>query len=219
MDVVVIMQKIFGVEKLNFYLSEITTSIIYNDEKVKNEIIRSLKKTAFLVIDTKTPNINVLIKDYLKSLRFNMQLIPYFDLENYLNKSLLDLTFEEQIFVKIISLICNCQEKIVFDDVLTFLNEKQKYLVLKYLKDNNNIFYNFTSDMEEVLYTKYLVVLSKDGVIIEGATKSVLKEEKIIKHNGFNLPFVVDLSCQLKDYGILDKEYYSLEKLVSDLWK
>ena len=213
------MQKIFGVDKLKFYLSEITTSVIYNDEKTKNEIIKSLKKESFLVIDTKTPNVNILVKDFLKSFKFNMQLIPYFNLENYLNKPYLELPFEDQIFIKIISMIVNYKGNVVFDDVLTFLNETKKYLVLKYLKDNDIIYFNFTSDMEEVLFTKYLIVLSKDGVIIEGSTKSVLKEEKIIKHNGFNLPFVVDLSRQLVDYGILEKEYYSLEKLVSDLWK
>ena len=213
------MQKIFGVDKLKFYLSEITTSVIYNDEKTKNEIIKSLKKESFLVIDTKTPNVNILVKDFLKSFKFNMQLIPYFNLENYLNKPYLEIPFEDQIFIKIISMIVNYKGNVVFDDVLTFLNETKKYLVLKYLKDNDIIYFNFTSDMEEVLFTKYLIVLSKDGVIIEGSTKSVLKEEKIIKHNGFNLPFVVDLSRQLVDYGILEKEYYSLEKLVSDLWK
>lgn len=213
------MQKIFGVDKFKFYLSEITTSVIYNNEKIKNEIIKSLKKESFLVIDTKTPNINILVKDFLKSFKFNMQLIPYFNLENYLNKPYLDLPFEDQIFIKIISMIVNYKDNVVFDDVLTFLNETKKYMVLKYLKDNDIIYFNFTSDMEEVLFTKYLIVLSKDGVIIEGSTKSVLKEEKIIKHNGFNLPFVVDLSRQLVDYGILEKEYYSLEKLVSDLWK
>ena len=213
------MQKIFGVDKLKFYLSEITTSVIYNNEKTKNEIIKSLKKESFLVIDTKTPNVNILVKDFLKSFKFNMQLIPYFNLENYLNKPYLDIPFEDQIFIKIISMIVNYKGNVVFDDVLTFLNETKKYLVLKYLKDNDIIYFNFTSDMEEVLFTKYLIVLSKDGVIIEGSTKSVLKEEKIIKHNGFNLPFVVDLSRQLVDYGILEKEYYSLEKLVSDLWK
>lgn len=213
------MQKIFGVDKLKFYLSEITTSVIYNNEKTKNEIIKSLKKESFLVIDTKTPNVNILVKDFLKSFKFNMQLIPYFNLENYLNKPYLDLPFEDQIFIKIISMIVNYKGNVVFDDVLTFLNETKKYLVLKYLKDNDIIYFNFTSDIEEVLFTKYLIVLSKDGVIIEGSTKSVLKEEKIIKHNGFNLPFVVDLSRQLVDYGILEKEYYSLEKLVSDLWK
>ena len=69
------------------------------------------------------------------------------------------------------------------------------------------------------MFTKYLIALSASGVIVEGSTKSVLKEEKILKHNGFSLPFVVELSTHLKDYGILDKEYYSLEKLVNELWK
>ena len=48
---------------------------------------------------------------------------------------------------------------------------------------------------------------------------SAQEEEKLIKHNGFSLPFVVDLSYQLKDYGVIDKEYYSVDRLVSDLWK
>ena len=213
------MQKIFGIDKYKFYISNMSTSIIYSEEFIKNDIVKQLYKEDFLVIDSKVLNLNITVKDFLKNFKFNMKLVPYYNLENILTEKFMELNFEMQIFIKIITLINNAKLKIVFDDVLTFLNQKQKYLVLKYIKDNDITFYNFTSDMEEVLFTKYLVVLSNKGVIIEGDTKSVLKEEKLIKHNGFSLPFVVDLSCQLKDYGILDKEYYSLEKLVSDLWK
>ena len=180
------MQKIFGIDKYKFYISDISTSVIYNEEIIKNKIIHELIKKDFLVIDSKVFDGNLSVKDVLKSLKFDMKLIPYYNLK---------------------------------DDVLTFLNDKQKYLILKYIKDNNIIFYNFTSDIEEVLFTKYLIALSASGVIVEGSTKSVLKEEKILKHNGFSLPFVVELSTHLKDYGILDKEYYSLEKLVNELWK
>lgn len=213
------MEKIFGVEKYNFYISNVKTSIIYNNENVKDKIINELIKQNFLVINTKMLNFNITVKDFLNAAKFDMKLIPYYGIKDLLSDKFINLTFENQVFIKIIASICNSKEIVVFDDVLTFLNPDKKYLVLKYLKENDITYINFTSDMEEVLYTKYLIVLSSSGVIIEGNTKSVLKEEKIIKHNGFNLPFVVDLSTQLKDYGILDKEYYSIDKLVSDLWK
>ena len=213
------MLKTFGFDKYKFYLSDITTSIIYNNESIKNKIINELIKEDYMVISSKTLGLNISVKDFLTRLNFNMKLIPYFDLKEMLNKKLMQLCFEDQIFIAIISMLSDYKGKVVFDDVLTFLSSNRKYLVLKYIKDNNIIFYNFTSDIEEVLFTKYLIVLSSDGVLIEGNTKSVLNEEKILKHNGFSLPFVVDLSSQLRDYGILDKEYYSIDRLVSDLWK
>lgn len=213
------MQKIFGIEKYNFYLSDITTSIIYNDESIKNRIITELQKESYLVIDTKIFNANITVKEYLKLAKFNMKLIPYFDIEKYLSTKISSLSFEMQIYLKIITLI-NVKDKIiVFDDVLTFLNPLQKSYIIKYLKDNELTYFNFTSDIEEVLYTKYLIVTSKEGVIIEGKTRSVLNEEKILKRSGFALPFSVDLSHQLKDYGLIDKEYYSIDKLVNDLWQ
>ena len=213
------MQKIFGIEKYNFYLSDITTSIIYNDESIKNKIITELQKESYLVIDTKIFNANITVKEYLRLAKFNMKLIPYFDIEKYLSTKISSLSFETQIYLKIITLI-NVKDKIiVFDDVLTFLNPLQKSYIIKYLKDNELTYFNFTSDIEEILYTKYLIVTSKEGVIIEGKTRSVLNEEKILKRSGFALPFSVDLSHQLKDYGLIDKEYYSIDKLVNDLWQ
>ena len=213
------MQKIFGIEKYNFYLSDITTSIIYNDESIKNKIITELQKESYLVIDTKIFNANITVKEYLKLAKFNMKLIPYFDIEKYLSTKISSLSFEMQIYLKIITLINVKDKTIVFDDVLTFLNPLQKSYIIKYLKDNELTYFNFTSDIEEILYTKYLIVNSKDGVIIEGKTRSVLNEEKLLKRSGFALPFSVDLSHQLKDYGLIDKEYYSIDKLVNDLWQ
>lgn len=213
------MQKIFGIDKYKFYLSNITTSIIYNEEVIKNKVINQLLNDEYLVIDAKVFNFNSSVRDYLKTFKFNMKLVQYFELNNIILNNYNELNFETKIYLKIILLINSISENVVFDDVLTFLSSKQKYLVLKFLKDNNIMYFNFTSDIEEVLFTKYLIILNEKGVLLEGKTKSVLNEEKILKHNGFSLPFVVDLSRQLKDYGVVEKEYYSIDRLVSDLWK
>ena len=130
------MLKIFGIDKYKFYLSNITTSIIYNDESIKNKIIDKLIKEKYLVIDSKVINSRITVKEYLKGIKFNMKLIPYYELNNILNKRLNELNFETQIFIKIISFITSRSERVIFDDVLTFLNPTQKYLVLKFIKDN-----------------------------------------------------------------------------------
>ena len=89
------MQKIFGIEKYEFYISELSTSIIYNEEIVKNKIIAQLVKSDFLVIDSKSINLNITVKDFLKSFKFNMKLIPYYNIENMLNLNHLDLSFKK----------------------------------------------------------------------------------------------------------------------------
>ena len=53
---------------------------------------------------------------------------------------------------------------------------------------------------------------------MEGYKEDILKEEKILKKLGFNLPFIVELSNGLKYYGLVNKLYYDNESLVSDLW-
>ena len=154
-----------------------------------------------------------------------MKYIPLFKIEDILSEKVSDLIVEEQIYLKVI-IVLNILEKeesfkspaIIFDDVLSFLPNDYKKIILKYIKDNEISLINFTSDVEEVLDSKYLIVLSTKGVAIEGSAKSVLKEEKLLKRMGFSLPFIYDLALQLKEYGIVDKEYYSISKLVSDLW-
>ena len=54
---------------------------------------------------------------------------------------------------------------------------------------------------------------------IDGKTLDVLKNEKVLKRLGLSLPFYVDLSIQLKLYGLVNKIYLNKEMLVRNLWK
>ena len=40
---------------------------------------------------------------------------------------------------------------------------------------------------------------------MEGNTKDILKEEKIIKKLGFSMPFIIELSNGLKYYNIVER--------------
>ena len=77
---------------------------------------------------------------------------------------------------------------------------------------------NFTNDLEEALFTSYLVVYDKENILVGGNTIEVLKCEKLLKRVGLQLPFIVELSLLLKDYGLLDEIYLDKERLKDKLW-
>lgn len=214
------MRKIYLMEELDFTLYNESSSIIYNDEKTKNKVINSLfSNPLFIVINTKTISYNIRVSDFLKLNDFNMKYVPRFNIENILSKSISSLKLQDKIFIKVLITITNFINKyVVFDDVLSYLSPSQKTLVMDFLNEKQVLFFNFTSNVEELVYSKYLIVLSKNKVAIEGKTNTVLNEEKLLKRLGFSLPFTVDLSNQLKSYGIVDKCYYDLDRLVNDLW-
>jgi len=87
------------------------------------------------------------------------------------------------------------------------------------LKKSYNTVAIICKNIEETLYLDYLIIVHENKVIMEGQTKEVLNEEKIIKKLGFNMPLITELSSGLKYYGVVNKKYYDIESLVEDLWK
>lgn len=213
------MKKIFKYDKYNFALYDTNTSIIYNDEKAKNKILNILPLDDYVFINSNVILFNISVKRYLELNEFEMKKIPYFDLTSILNKKISSLDLASIIYLKIVVSLVSNDGIVIFDDVLSYLDDDKKSSILNYLKENQITFINITSDTEDVLLTNYLIVLASSGVAIEGKTEVVLNEDKILRRLGFNLPFVFDLSLKLKSYGIFDRYYDNLDGLVNALWK
>ena len=94
-----------------------------------------------------------------------------------------------------------------------------KLLLLNYLNSKNILLINVTTNMEDVLYTDYVLCIYKGISAIDGKTLDVLENEKLLKRLGLSLPFMVDLSIQLKLYGLINKIYLNKEAMVKNLWK
>ena len=92
-------------------------------------------------------------------------------------------------------------------------------LLLDFLRQKGIFLFYVTNDIESTLFFDYLIVLKNKCIAIEGKTDLVLKEEKVMKVLGFSLPFVVNLSTQLKYYGLLNSICYSKEEMERELWK
>lgn len=143
----------------------------------------------------------------------------FFDLEKIMKNPIDSLSLNDKTLIKILSYALCKPTYLALDDLLIDLNERTKILLLNYLNSNEIYLINVTSNMEDVLYTDYLLCLYNGISAIDGKTLDVLENDKLLKRLGFNLPFYVDLSLQLKLYGLIKKTCLNKEKMVKCLWK
>lgn len=110
-------------------------------------------------------------------------------------------------------------KRIVFNEIWYYLSKEEKSELLEILKRRNVSFVNITSNVEDVIYSDYVIVYDDDDKkILEGNKEMVLRNEKLLKRLGYGIPFVVDLSIQLNYYDIFDTVYYDMDKLTEALW-
>ena len=109
-------------------------------------------------------------------------------------------------------------KRIVFNEIWYYLSKEEKSELLEILKRRNVSFVNITSNVEDVIYSDYVIVYDDDKKILEGNKEMVLRNEKLLKRLGYGIPFVVDLSIQLNYYDIFDTVYYDMDKLTEVLW-
>ena len=192
----------------NKEIHKINTTILYNSSyNFNNDAIAFLNLKSEIVnkhnINDVSAIPNIILED------FNC-----LDLKNKDN-----LTKIDEIKINVLTSLISNKKVVVFLNVLTYLDSDFKNKAIDYLKRQNKIIINYTTEIEETLLLDYLMVLKDNSVIMEGNTKEILKEEKILKKLGFDLPFIVELSNGLKYYNIIEKTYYDNKLLVEDLWK
>ena len=195
--------------------------------KINNKDIPKINTT---ILHTSKNNYNVDMLEFInnnceviiKTSRTDINDIPLKILDSYNCLELTDkkeLTNTDEIKINILKSLCSEKEVIVFYDILNYIDNKMKDKLIKELVSQNKIIINYTTEIEETLYLDYLIIVHENKVIMEGQTKEVLNEEKIIKKLGFNMPLITELSSGLKYYGVVNKKYYDIESLVEDLWK
>ena len=195
--------------------------------KINNKDIPKINTT---LLHTSKGNYNVDMLEFInnncevivKTSRTDINDIPLKILDSYNCLELTDkkeLTNTDEIKINILKSLCSDKEVIIFYDILNYVdNELEDKLIKELIKQDKTII-NYTTEIEETLYLDYLKIVHENKVIMEGQTKEVLNEEKIIKKLGFNMPLITELSSGLKYYGVVNKKYYDIESLVEDLWK
>ena len=190
--------------KLRKHISVVFRETEFINDNVKEELIYSLKQ-----MDINEEEINNRLDE----------INEYFNINKILKRSIDSLNRNDRTLIKILAYAIIKPSYMAIDDLLVDLNYRTKILLLNYLNSNDIVLVNVTSDMEDVLYSDYLICMYKGISAIDGKTLDVLKNEKLLKRLGFNLPFMYDLSIQLKLYGLINKVYLNKEELVKNLWK
>ena len=130
-----------------------------------------------------------------------------------------NLSFKEQKILVLCSALWQNPKTIFIDNLYSFLDNETINIFTTYFAENKITIVLVSTNIEEALNYKYMIVMDHGIVAIEGKTEQVLREEKILKRLGIGLPFYVDLSIQLKYYNLIDKIYLSKEELTKKLWK
>lgn len=194
-------------------------TIILADDILRNSLVNKMFLSGINVIALSNKLYTNNLRDELKRLDLNDEVVKTLNCDRIIDTDFKSLSMQDLAYVHIIIGLSKLPKVILLYDILTYLKKDDKDKVIEFLKQRNITIINFTSCEEEFLYCENMIIIDGNKVIMEGLTKEVLKNEKAIRRLGFNLPFVVDLSTQLKLYGVLDKYYYDTEELVDVLCK
>lgn len=180
-------------EKYN--ISRVYKNTIFFHSSIEDEI-------KYLILDTVQKK---LVQDLLPNINLNSN-------PNMLKN-------KDKIKLCILKGLLNNKDYISFDNILVYLNKKEKEQIIKYLKDKKIKYIVVSNDLNDLFDTDFTYILNNGEIIASGPSDKILLEEKLLKRLGFTLPFMIDLSLQLKDYNLIKKIYLDKESLVNKLWK
>ena len=74
-----------------------------------------------------------------------------------------------------------------------------------------------THNLEDTLYSDRIIVLDSGKIVYDDTKEKIYEDDKLEKL-GFNLPFIVKLSHNLKLYDLIDKVYFDEKGIIDELW-
>lgn len=185
----------------------------HEKEKINNELV----KLNVNIIDKNFSFSTSHVKTELEN--YNVSIESFNVLNKIVNKSIEDLNISERYFLKIILKMPIRNGLLVIDDLLTYLDKEKRNVIFDYARKNNILIIAYSETIEDdYFFDGYMIVFMNDKVAISGSTKAVLNEDKLLKRLGYRLPFSIDLSNQLKLYGMLANTCYSIGELEGELW-
>ena len=97
--------------------------------------------------------------------------------------------------------------------------EENIYKLLRNLSNKGMTIIITTTNTEECLITDKVLIINKFKKIAFDKPTRILNDESLLKKNGLDMPFMMDLSSKLKTYGLIDKNINNPERMVDILWK
>ena len=161
-------------------------------------------------------------KNFLAKNKKIDEIIHFLDIKDILDYDLRYLSIGEKQLVALAIALIKEPKILILDDSFNMLNNILKDKIFKILKklntENKMTIINFTNNLEESLYSKRIILIDKK-VVFNKLLKDAFNEEKIYNELGLELPFMVKLSKKLSYYGLVDKIFLNMDKMVDYIWK
>ena len=133
------------------------------------------------------------------------------------------LSKKETILVQIAIALFKKPKVLLLDSIGTYLSDEELKSVFKYLNDYREKYgltvIHATIDLKEALLTDYLYVLHDKELVLEGEPLEVLQKDNVLNRIGLEVPFMIDLSVKLRDYGLVSDIELDQDRMVDILWK
>lgn len=219
----------------NLFFKKENNYITYKYSKISSRNLSNYRNNVIFIINR---NLNIFLGETVRDeLAYGMEnkgfekekmlenikiISEKFKIHDLLDKDPNGLGISDKVKVKIAGALLCEPNILVLDNVLCEIDQCEKVNVVEYLKEyvkKGNIILNFTTDINESLYSEFLYIIGLDKILISGKTLNVLNEDKILKKLGIGLPFIVELNKYLIDYSIIDSYILDEEKLVGMLCK
>ncbi len=112
---------------------------------------------------------------------------------------------------------------LILDEATSMLDPKGKLevnnLVHKLHKENQMTILSITHDIEEVVFSDYVIVMSDGKVQMQGTPQEILSKVKRLVDLSLDVPFSVKFYLAMKKLGIKLSDPFDLEGMVDELWE
>ena len=183
-----------------------------------NKDIRLCRDKCFLN-KTYVDSLSGKVSKYLSGIDLDSN--DFLDTSKYVDCKFDEIDYSIKIKICLANIFYNNYKVIFIDNLLCWLSKNDKNMVLKKLKSisKNKIVVVITNNIEDVLYSKNVVLLDNGKVVINDDLKGFFCDKRRLEKYKVDLPFVIDLSYNLKLYDIIDDIYFDTRKLVDAIWK
>ena len=147
------------------------------------------------------------------------ELSKTFKIEKLLSERIDSLYLEDKILVKILSYLIIDPKIIAIDDLFSYLDPKKLEILFNYVRDHNMSMIYVTTNPEHLLLADDIVLMNNYKAIICSDRRQFFSGNSVLPYMGLGLPFIIEMSHNLELYGLVDKTYESIEKVVDHIWK
>lgn len=140
------------------------------------------------------------------------RMVKKLEIEDLLYYDYSELSISEKIVVMFAYQFLLKPRLLIIDNVIDYLDDDSDKILRELIRFNKRgTIVNITNNPEESL-------IGSDIFIIGSGSYTSIDEEVFVS-NGLDVPFMISLCTKLKYYGLIDKNCYSMEKLVDILWE